>query len=63
MPKELLTAPQVADLLGVTAEAVRSWAKGGRIAHITLPSGQLRFRRADVDAILAGTAQPAEATP
>lgn len=61
MPEpELLSASQVGGILGVTAESVRSWAKAGRIPFITLPSGQIRIRRSDVDAILAG-ATPAEA--
>jgi len=59
----LLTAPQVAEMLSVSAETVRSWVKSGRIPHITLPSGKHRFRRADIEAILAGpTAETAEAT-
>lgn len=61
----LLTAPQVAELLSVSAETVRSWVKAGTIPHIKLPSGVARFRQADIDAILAGTPVPtddAEAT-
>lgn len=55
-PAEILTAPQVAELLGVSDETVRRWVAQGRIAHFLLPSGKPRFRRADIDAILAGTA-------
>lgn len=51
----LLTAPQVAELLSVSAETVRSWVKQGRITHIVLPSGAPRFRRSDIDAILEGS--------
>ena len=62
MAPELLTAPAVAALLSVTDETVRKWADQGKIAYITLPSGARRFRRADIDAILAGGADaPAEA--
>lgn len=50
----LLTAPQVAELLSVSAESVRSWVKAGTIPHIKLPSGVARFRQADIDAILSG---------
>jgi excisionase family DNA binding protein len=49
---QLLTAPKVAELLGVSAETVRTWAKDGQIRFITLPSGVIRFRREDIDAIL-----------
>lgn len=52
----LLTASQVADELEVAPETVLAWARDGKIAHITLPSGQRRFRREVVDAILAGNA-------
>lgn len=57
-PEELLKAPAVAAILGVTDETVRRWAELGRLRHIVLPSGQRRFRRADVEAIL----QPVEPT-
>ena len=53
---ELLTAKQVGEALGgIDDETVNRWARQGKIAHITLPSGQRRFRRETVDAILAGT--------
>lgn len=49
---DLLKAPEVGELLNVSGETVRRWAKEGRIAHVKLPSGKLRFRREDVDAAL-----------
>jgi predicted site-specific integrase-resolvase len=53
---ELLTASQVAAKLGVRSEeTISRWARQGKIASITLPSGQRRFRSEVVDAILAGT--------
>lgn len=58
---ELLTAPQVAEILSVSAETIRTWAKSGKLASITLPGGRPRFRRSDIDAILNPPA-PAEAT-
>jgi excisionase family DNA binding protein len=54
MPEQLLTSSDVAEQLDVTGETVRRWAESGIIAHIRLPSGQLRFRQADVDIILEG---------
>lgn len=56
----LLTAPQVAEMLGVSAETVRTWVKAGKLTHIKLPSGAPRFRRVDIEAILNPPA-PAEA--
>ena len=49
---ELLTGSAVAKLLAVTDETVRRWAEAGKLEHITLPSGQRRYRRSAVDAIL-----------
>jgi excisionase family DNA binding protein len=58
---ELLTAKEAGALLGgISDETVNRWAREGKLAHITLPSGQRRFRRETIDAILAGT--PAGAT-
>ena len=57
---ELLRSPAVAALLGVSGETVRNWVKKNQIPHILLPSGQARFRRSDIDAILEGHA-PTEA--
>jgi len=49
---EMLKAPAVAAILGVTDETVRRWAEDGKLRHIVLPSGQRRFRRSDIEAIL-----------
>lgn len=57
---DLLTAEEAGDLLHVTDETVRRWAKDKRIAHIVLPSGQRRYRRSDIEAILRGV-EPDEA--
>ena len=48
----LLTASDVAEALGVTDETVRQWAKSGKLRYVRLPSGQRRFQRSDVEAIL-----------
>ncbi len=53
MPDDLLTTTEAGDLLSVTGETIRRWVELGRIAYIELPSGQVRIRRSDVDAILA----------
>ncbi len=59
---QLLTAKEAGEALGgISDETVNRWARDGKIAHITLPSGQRRFRREVIDEILAGTPASAEA--
>lgn len=36
----------------VTDQTLRRWADEKRIIHLRLPSGQLRFRPADLDALV-----------
>lgn len=58
---ELLTAKQVGVALGgISDETVNRWARDGKIACITLPSGARRFRRDVVDAILTGSPATAD---
>lgn len=49
----MLTTPEAAAIVGVTAETLRRWADSRKIRHVRLPSGQLRFRRSDVEAAMA----------
>jgi excisionase family DNA binding protein len=42
----------------VSDETVRRWADERKIRHVRLPSGHLRFRRSDLDAVL----EPVEPT-
>ena len=51
MPEELISVPEVADLLDVTEETVRRWAETGLLRHVRLPSGRFRFERSDIEAI------------
>ena len=51
MPQDLLGSREAARILDVTDETIRRWAEAGIIRHIRLPSGQLRFERADIEAI------------
>lgn len=51
-PKELLSASEAAEVVHVTEATVTGWAKAGKLRHIVLPSGQRRFRREDIEAIL-----------
>lgn len=56
-----LTAQQVADRLDVTSETVRAWARTGRLDCIRHPSGRMRFRVEDIEAIERGErARPAD---
>ena len=38
--------------LSVTDETLRRWADDRKVVHIRLPSGQVRFRPADLDALV-----------
>lgn len=53
MTDRLLTARQVADRLGVTAETILRWTRRGDLPGFKLPGGAIRFRSADIDAWLA----------
>ena len=48
----LLTTGEVATALAVDPETVRRWVKDGKLSVVVLPSGVLRFKRADIDRIL-----------
>jgi len=49
-----LTTTQVADIAGVTISTVTRWAAAGKLTPIqpSGPRGELRFRRADVEAVV-----------
>jgi excisionase family DNA binding protein len=48
MSEKLLTTRDVADILEVTDETIRRWVAEGRIRHVRLPSGQIRFEPDDI---------------
>jgi len=50
---EYLTTGEAAAVLGVSDETLRRWADDRKVRHVRLPSGQLRFIRSDLDAVLA----------
>lgn len=52
----LLTAPEVADQARVSPETVRRWVREGLLPAIELPSGRLRFRPEDIEALLTKAA-------
>lgn len=50
---EHLTARQAAEEWGVSVHTVRRWARDGKVTSLVLPSGRRRYRRSDVEAVLA----------
>ena len=57
MPDErLLTAREVAELLGVSTETVLRWTRAGDLPAIRLPGGAIRYRPSELEAWLAGRA-------
>ena len=53
MTERLLTARQVAELLGVSAETVLRWTRCGELSAIRMPSGAIRYRPDELDPGLA----------
>ena len=62
-PPEYLTTGEAASVLGVSDETLRRWADDRKVRHVRLPSGQLRFIRSDLDAVLAPVEAAAPAAP
>ncbi|MHB8694368.1 MAG: helix-turn-helix domain-containing protein [Solirubrobacteraceae bacterium] len=58
----LLTAQQVADLLGVSTETVLRWTRNGDLPGFRMPGGALRYRQDALDAWLAARATDVAAT-
>lgn len=48
----LLTARQVAAVLGVNRETVLRWTRRGELPAIKLPGGAIRYREVDLEAWL-----------
>jgi excisionase family DNA binding protein len=53
MARELLTTAEVAEMLRVSRSTVTRYARLGQLPVIRLPSGYLRFRREDIERLLA----------
>lgn len=51
--KQILSTSEVADLFGVTPEAVRGWADAGKLPSFRTPGGQRKFHRSKVEAFIA----------
>lgn len=48
----LLTARHVAELCDVSPDTVLRWTRDGKVPALRLPSGQIRYRREQIDAWL-----------
>lgn len=55
---DILTTAQAARMLGVSTRTAQLWVEQGSLPHWKTPGGHRRIRRADVQALLAGTAAP-----
>ena len=53
-PVMFYRAGDVAALLGVDVKTVYVWVRSGAIAHIRTPTGGVRIRAEEVEAMLAG---------
>lgn len=60
MTERLLTARQVADMLGVAPATVLRWTRQGALPAVRLPSGQIRYRAAELEEWLACRSVPAD---
>lgn len=49
----LLTSGEVAKMFRVDPKTVTRWAKAGRITSVKTPGGHRRFRKSEVDRLLA----------
>ena len=56
MTGPLITARQLAELLGVSTETCLRWVRSGKLPAIRLPSGAIRFREDELEAWLADRA-------
>jgi excisionase family DNA binding protein len=50
-----LTLGQAASFLGVAQSTIRKWSDDGKVAAFYTPGGHRRFRRADLEAFIAGS--------
>jgi excisionase family DNA binding protein len=53
MTEQLLTARQVADLLGFSTETVLRWTRAGDLPAVKTPGGAVRYQPAAIEAKLA----------
>lgn len=53
-----LSPKEAAELLGIHEETLQRWAREGKVACWTTPSGWRRFRREDLEALTAAGIRP-----
>ena len=51
---QLYTRSQAAAYLGVAVNTIYRWGRTNRIGIVTMPSGQSRYRKSELDAIKSG---------
>jgi excisionase family DNA binding protein len=59
----LLTAREVAGLLGFSTETILRWARQGKLPVVRLPGGAIRFRPDDLDRWLTAHATAGDTRP
>ena len=66
MNERLLTAREVAELLGFSRETILRWTRAGELPAIRLPGGKIRYRPDAIEAWLearaVGEPDPSEGT-
>jgi excisionase family DNA binding protein len=58
---DLLTVKETAAVLRLSVSTIRSWVLLRRIPFVKLHNKAVRFRRADIDALIAASVVPARA--
>ena len=52
-PDELLSTGEAAEILQASVQTVRRWERSGHLTAIRTPGDHRRFRRSEVEALLA----------
>jgi predicted site-specific integrase-resolvase len=60
MDNELLTSREVDRLFRYSSGKAVRLAKAGRLPHIILPDGSIRFREKDIEGLLTGCPSPSQ---
>ncbi len=60
-PDDLITTGEAATELQVSVQTVRRWERTGHLTAVRTPGNQRRFRRSEVEALLAPQPEPEEA--
>lgn len=49
--QQLISTGEAAELVGVSPDTLRRWAKAGRVRHVVTPSRRILFDPADIEAM------------